>query len=392
MSNLFVIGHTDGASSMLAYFHNIFQRLTPQGRLLTLVENPTTDPDILIYSVFGEQHKRYNCKKILLCGEPGDVSHHHADLVIDCKDVARFRPPSAVFHYLPFYVLSFGERFKNKPTDLIKPPEFNVDQIVAQKTKFCAFLYSQQVDFRNSLFDVISRYKPVDALGRARGRPGQPIDRSVYQVGVQTYNDLAVQKYQPYKFVICAENSRHVGYITEKMISAMLANAIPIYLGAPDVVQHFNPNSFVHVGDHANWEHAVTKIKEIDTDISKYKAMLRQPWFHNNQLNSYFASNYTDNVIQAIINKPAPTNRPAPLNRLRIGPRLTSTLARVKRHIAHNRVAAIRSVRKAPVRITTPPRSHFVGTATRRATTTQRGTTRSLTARNPRFYARRLRR
>jgi hypothetical protein len=130
----------------------------------------------------------------------------------------------------------------------------------------------------------------------------------------------------------------------------MLANAIPIYLGAPDVVEHFNPASFIHVGAFANWEHAVAKIKELDRDLAKYKAMLREPWLHNNLLNTYFQSTYCDEVIRSVINQPFSLTITA-VPRVRIGPSITSSTARILRHIAHNRVGFIRAIRPPVVKI-----------------------------------------
>jgi hypothetical protein len=278
-----IIGHCDGAIYML----EVIKKALPG----TYVENPapTSRIDVLIYSLFGDQHRKYGAHipRIFICGEPTDVSRYVANILIDCKNVPRFQIRGATFCYLPFYVTSFTERFQNKAIELIKGPTYNPRQILATKSKFCAFLYSQQVDFRNRLYDTVSKYKPVDALGVARGKPGVAVDRRTYQPGKVTYNDLAVAKYRPYKFVIACENSQHPGYVTEKMISAMLANAIPLYLGAPDVAKHFNPASFIQVGS-PGWE---AKLKLLDEDDDAYVEMLAQPWLHNNVLNPYFDSN-----------------------------------------------------------------------------------------------------
>jgi len=288
-----IIGHCDGAHYLL----QVIKRVLPG----TYVENPAPSSriDVLIYSLFGDQHKKYgpHVRKIFICGEPTDVSRYVANILIDCKKVPRFQIPGATFCYIPFYVTSFTERFQNNAQQLIKGPGYNPKQILATKTKFCAFLYSQEVGFRNQLFDTVSRYKPVDALGKARGKPGAPIDRRTYQPGKVTYNDLAVQKYQPYKFVIACENSQHPGYVTEKMLSAMLANAIPIYLGAPDVAKHFNPASFIQVGS-PGWE---AKIKELNENDEAYCQMLAQPWLHDNKLNAYFDTNaYLGPIMRSI--------------------------------------------------------------------------------------------
>jgi hypothetical protein len=42
------------------------------------------------------------------------------------------------------------------------------------------------------------------------------------------------------------ENCDTPGYITEKITNAALANAIPIFWGAPDAATDLNPAAFVH--------------------------------------------------------------------------------------------------------------------------------------------------
>lgn len=143
--------------------------------------------------------------------------------------------------YYPFWAWSFAMRRRNTPKDLIKV-NTNWRQILDRKTEFCAFLSSHRSKARDNLFDVLSLYKPVTALGAWNPRLSSNMrkkeafrDRMVYKDDV-TYFDIAVEKYKPYKFVIAGENTNGLnGYVTEKIVNAMLAKAIPIYLGAPDI-------------------------------------------------------------------------------------------------------------------------------------------------------------
>jgi hypothetical protein len=38
-----------------------------------------------------------------------------------------------------------------------------------------------------------------------------------------------------YKFCLCIENAQFPGYVTEKIIEAIVAGVVPVYLGAPDI-------------------------------------------------------------------------------------------------------------------------------------------------------------
>lgn len=68
----------------------------------------------------------------------------------------------------------------------------------------------------------------------------------------------------------------------------MLANAIPIYCGAPNIHEHFDPQSFIHFNDNS----ALDIIKELDTNDDKYVQMLMHPWLSDNRLSQYFDNTY----------------------------------------------------------------------------------------------------
>jgi hypothetical protein len=204
------------------------------------------------------------------------------------------------FVYLPFYVMSFAERLHH-PSQILLPSNGlsreDALKILYSKTKFCAFMYSQPVGFRDSLFDAFGKYKSPDALGACRhpqGKQRHETDRLVYDPLVQTYYEVAVEKYKPYKFVIACENSRINGYITEKLMNPTLARAVPIYLGAPDIFSDgvFNRKAIIHAGDFKTYDECVEYVKRVDQDNELYLKYLQEPLFTNNQLPHYFDSDY----------------------------------------------------------------------------------------------------
>jgi hypothetical protein len=75
----------------------------------------------------------------------------------------------------------------------------------------------------------------------------------------------------------------------------MFAGSIPIYWGNLKVGQDFNSKSFVNVNDFSSWQQAIEKIIELDSDDEKYKAMLDEPWFINNQIPEEFSD---DNLLR----------------------------------------------------------------------------------------------
>lgn len=277
---------------------------------------------------------------IFISGEPTKVTNRRIDLIIDCKIVKQPIIPSI---YFPFYAYSFLERKTHKPESLIK--NINSESaynLLKGKSKFCAFMYRYSIKHRDSLFDQLTHYKTVDAIGKAKNKtPGATFK------GSNPYDD-AVQRYLPYKFVICCENHSVDGYVTEKIVNAMLANAIPIYWGSPDIVKHFNPESFINATTNRQW---VEKVKQLDKNNTLYCEMLSKPWLNGNQLNEYLK------ISQ---------------NCQKISQKINSKMESSKREISNNneRSALINKSRSMtapqptpqPIRMSTSPRnvSHFL--------------------------------
>jgi len=287
------LGYTQGSH----YWVNFYRYLTQLIGSGTQVVN-STQCDVFFYTFWNikdAQKCKPGTRLVFISGECWDTSTMKCSLLIDCKHVTHTGGKS--FMYYPFYVLSFFERSSNiSGQHLVKPPTYNASEHLKRKTRFCAFMYSYDVDFRVQLFDDINSYKRVDALGKSRNpNPNTSNDRKS-----KNFMDSAVEKYKPYKFVICCENKRFPGYVTEKIINGMLANAIPIYYGASDISSHFNPKSFIDIGSFKTRREAIEFIKRVDQDDELYCSMLNEPWFNNNTPTKYFESSYAASFFKNI--------------------------------------------------------------------------------------------
>jgi hypothetical protein len=219
------------------------------------------------------------------------------------------------------------------PHTLIKPDNYNIEEILGHKKHFCNFLYSHTVPYREAFFKELSKYKQVDAPGRSMN--------NMKSIDSQYKGNIWERKRQfldSYKFTIAFENYVYPGYQTEKLYDAMLANSIPIYCGDPFIGEIFNAESFVNANElvktsnptiikwlgkisqpdfedirpsfynnptqrikrklksigrqikmnlqfnKLDFRPVIEKIIELDQDDDKYLNMLKQPWFNNNQL------------------------------------------------------------------------------------------------------------
>ncbi len=212
---------------------------------------------------------------------------------------------------LPYYKFE-GRAGKN----LIK--HIDIEKIKREKTKFCAFIYSNNVPFRNNFFKKLSKYKHIDAPGNSmRNMPAFGAQKNRKQRFIPGYaiGDWQKEKIEflkHYKFVISFENTSYPGYTTEKIYHPMLANCIPIYWGNPEINRDFNTRSFLNYHDFEKQvksemprfmikipvfkqiilkliiqpttiKRLIKKIIEIDKNPELYEQYLKQPWYPENK-------------------------------------------------------------------------------------------------------------
>ena len=169
--------------------------------------------------------------------------------------------------------------------------KINFNKIKKEKTRFCNFIYSQDINKRNDFFKELSKYKHIDAPGRCMNNM-PPISRESPKAS-RTSEDWVKTKLdfiKPYKFTIAFENEVSDGWTTEKLVHPFLVNSIPIYVGNKKVGMDFNTKSFINYSDFESMEEFIQHIIEVDNNDKLYRQYLEQPVF-NTKEQHYFASN-----------------------------------------------------------------------------------------------------
>jgi hypothetical protein len=253
----------------------------------------SNEPDLLIYSCYDNQgrlpwrkgsrpskaqeFKRYKCIRVFYA--PENVRPDFKE----CDYAFTFDLINHPNHYrLPYYAV---DRLINEfcswrslhpdTHPLIKPNLVDVDQILASKTKFCNFVFSNRhAEFRDRFFQKLSKYKQIDSGGKHLNNLGYCV-----QDKISFLND--------YKFTIAFENASTPGYVTEKIVHPMLVNSIPIYWGNPLIDKDFNSKSFLNYQSFSSENDLIEYIVEIDRDDDLYSKYLSQPWFFENRVNSF---------------------------------------------------------------------------------------------------------
>jgi len=202
----------------------------------------------------------------------------HKDEIIGNKNHTRIP-----FHIVCNYPL-------HKYCELPYDRKIDFEKIKKEKTKFCNFLYSQDVNDRNDFFKQLSKYKKIDSPGRCMNNMEQvsnddPRSSRVSKDWVKTKLDFLKQ----YKFTIAFENEMNDGWTTEKLTHPLLANSIPIYVGNKKVHEDFNTKSFINYNDFKDVDKFIKYIKKVDSNDILWRYHLEQPFF-NTEEQHYFAS------------------------------------------------------------------------------------------------------
>ena len=94
-----------------------------------------------------------------------------------------------------------------------------------------------------------------------------------------------INLYKQYKFVIAFENACATDYVTEKFFDPLIAGAVPIYLGAPNI-NEFAPGEhcFIHANDFKSPKELADYIEECYNVISTCKPCVYQGLRHNIQM------------------------------------------------------------------------------------------------------------
>ncbi len=220
--------------------HGTVRDLTPNDHLLTFPRS----------SVFYLPWRGVRAKVSVMIVEPDSIHGHHLRNAYRCRHrfhriLTRNRPLLARLRNGVFFVLGFTF-IENRET------------LDRTKTRICSLIASKRDDLpghkmRHRIVDHIrSETLDVDVMGR----------------GYKPFADKA-EGLAPYRYSVVIENSAEDSYFTEKLIDALLCDTVPIYWGAPDIAEHFDPAGMVICTSQADIETALTEMSEQDYETRK---------------------------------------------------------------------------------------------------------------------------
>ena len=187
---------------------------------------------------------------------------------------------------------------KNKDSSLFSDRGMPLRLINTQEF-FAIYAATNCKSFRDQAYHSINKLnkEPFHTAGRCPAHT--PTIASPYATQRSQLSSNS-KLYSHYKFVLCMENQKSKGYITEKLLYAFIGGGIPIYYGTTEVFDVFNEKAFVYYDvDHP--QKALDQIVYLNTNTTAYMDMVAQPMLAHGEktLEDYFS--LSDDVGSGIL-------------------------------------------------------------------------------------------
>jgi hypothetical protein len=159
---------------------------------------------------------------------------------------------------------------------------------------------------------------------------GQRWDRFFFQKGLSRLNpffEVAYQKWpwlprrrnfpsargpiakkrevlRQYKFSICYENAAYPGWVTEKMLDAMFAGCVPVYLGDPEALKLVPKEAFIDKRNFSDYDALYRYMKEMpQTEYEGYRRAIHN-FVHGEAIKPFGAQAFVDTILREVVNSP----------------------------------------------------------------------------------------
>lgn len=225
------------------------------------------EPDILIFSGFGEKHYLFeDCIKIYVTGENDVPNFNFCDYAIS-------------YHYL-----ELGNRHFRIPLNFLtgiaslRNSTCMMTSEELLQRDFCSIVISNNKcsdPIRIKFWQELCQYKPIASGGMYNNNVGGPVVNKLDFI-------------RNFKFNIAFENSIVDGYTTEKILDACRAYSVPIYWGNKMVHKDFNPEAFINILDFDSIDNAIKHIIKVDNDPVLYLQYLRSDLLKNYPYEWYY--------------------------------------------------------------------------------------------------------
>ena len=187
-------------------------------------------------------------------------------------------------------------------------PHINKNRIMPNTNRphLIAYCSSRYIKNREEMYDKFVENTPTGschALGSCCGN--HPETKTTRAEG-DWKDNILIESYTNYKFVLAIENTKHWGYITEKIINAYYSGAIPIYWGCSTIDRFFNKKSFIDISDFESVEKCIEYV--LNMDDAAIEQMTNEPFYNRdndlvNLLDDEYNKTHPNKTLDTYIEK-----------------------------------------------------------------------------------------
>ena len=153
------------------------------------------------------------------------------------------------------FIEHFGYMWYSTPHKSLEDKQYIMSICVSEKRSAPGHMY------RHTLIEKIIQYNlPIDIYGRGS------VKYKYYKHSKGEFKD--VEPYEKYLFSICIENYQNNDYISEKFITPLLYNCMPLYSGCKNIKKYFDDDNMILLTNHA--EQDINLIISILTNPQRY--------------------------------------------------------------------------------------------------------------------------
>ncbi len=284
-------GHTPRKVYHCGYdLSDLTNEILPDFRAAQLAEQPPTSKDVLFVGMHSgcSADSTFPGKVVYLNGEPHLEKTLRKSYYLGPRHQKSSSLRGSEFYYISYasLVISGAQQALHK-----RPKGTN--------ERFLLYTSSRCLKHRDLAFDMFSLLGTVTAGGACHGRFTKNYDK--LSINGAWYNPSTTRAFSHFKFGLVMENSKSIGYITEKLLLAFVGGAIPIYYGTAEVFEIFNREAFVYYSE----SEAGTALAEVDhllKNETAYSLKASQPLLVDGALEKYFwGGGYQTNMIRKFL-------------------------------------------------------------------------------------------
>ncbi len=165
-------------------------------------------------------------------------------------------------------------------------------------------LHDNRIDF----LALLGTQDKIDVFGRGWENIGNlPVVQAEKIKGISNiFKGTCENKHEllsNYKFTIAYENTAYPGYVTEKIVDAIVSGSIPVYMGAPDILEQLPADTFIDARELGSVEAIATRMEEMTESEAIKMIAAGQRYLQTSLAQRYTYEGYADWVVSLISGK-----------------------------------------------------------------------------------------